>query len=232
MRRRAFTLVELLVVVSIIALLIAILLPSLKRAREVAKATACMSNLRSLGLAVQQYATANGGHLITAGLAHGGSVDEQAAWINTLQADYGNKLVARCPADQSEYWTVPVPNTTQLRRASYASNYYTVKKIGNRGPYDRLDLFQRPSGTILMVELVETGEYAASDHVHAETWWADPRRLAGQELNLERHLRKSNYSFIDSHVEPLMFEETYKLDPHGGFPPKFLRNKYDPVIGR
>jgi prepilin-type N-terminal cleavage/methylation domain-containing protein/prepilin-type processing-associated H-X9-DG protein len=60
---RAFTLIELLVVVAIIAILIAILLPSLGRAKENAKKAACGANLRSLGQAAAVYASEWEGNL-------------------------------------------------------------------------------------------------------------------------------------------------------------------------
>ena len=55
MNRRAFSLIELLVVISIIGLLAALLLPALKQGRESARAAACASNLRQIGMATQMY---------------------------------------------------------------------------------------------------------------------------------------------------------------------------------
>src|ERR1700730_10583436 len=66
LRRRGFTLVELLVVIGIIALLVSILLPAINKAREQARRVKCLSNQKQLVLAWISYANENKGHLVSA----------------------------------------------------------------------------------------------------------------------------------------------------------------------
>ena len=64
--KKAFTLVELLVVISIIALLMAILIPALSRAKELAKRVVCANNMKQLGYAWIMYAENNDNFLVSA----------------------------------------------------------------------------------------------------------------------------------------------------------------------
>ena len=99
----AFTLVELLVVLAIIAILAALLLPVLGRAKEEARATVCLGNLHQIGLALQIYVQENNNKMP---VMRDAPTDPVAAATNTfpiinhvLLAQLGNPNVLRCPSD-------------------------------------------------------------------------------------------------------------------------------------
>ena len=137
-RRRAFTLVELLVVIGIIALLVAILLPSLNRARESAKTMQCLSNLRQLGVAGLMYANQHKGFVVLndygslTGQRDSGGVMIDETWFTLFVTqkliDYpyttdtaappGGSTVLRCPSGLEEfasntYWDKSKPDHRQ-----------------------------------------------------------------------------------------------------------------------
>lgn len=238
---RGFTLIEVLVVVAIIALLVAVLLPSLVRARSQGRATGCLSNLRSLGMAVQMYAMNNQGLLVDFGLSHGGSVEESATWLVSLRrelqggarsSDLGE--VARCPADRSPYWLQPHPVTKQVRRTSYGVNDYLAGRVDGFESFRRLDRVRRPATTIIFVELNETTDYATSDHVHPPNWAIQEREAARLEMELDRHLEKANYAYADGHAAPQRFEQTFSKKSARRDGKRFIiewsHNQYDPQV--
>lgn len=85
--RHGFTLVELLVVISIIALLIALLLPALSAAREMGRSTQCLSNLRQMGVSTEAYVTDYNGMMYA---YHDGHVNPDGLTIwTTIMRDEG-----------------------------------------------------------------------------------------------------------------------------------------------
>ncbi len=92
--RRAFTLIELLVVIAIIAILAAMLLPTLSRAKEAGRRIACLNNLKELSLAARMYVDDNNGAFPSRN-----SVDR---WPDHFYNNYGkNVKLLVCPTDAS-----------------------------------------------------------------------------------------------------------------------------------
>jgi prepilin-type N-terminal cleavage/methylation domain-containing protein/prepilin-type processing-associated H-X9-DG protein len=99
----AFSLIELLIVIAIIGILAALSLPVINRAEEEGRATACISNLHQLGVALELYVDANNNILP---VMRDAPTDTNALATNTfptvnlvLNSELGNTNVLRCPSD-------------------------------------------------------------------------------------------------------------------------------------
>lgn len=164
-RRRGFTLIELLVVIAIIALLLSILLPSLQKAKDSAKAVVCLANLKQQGYALTLYAENNEGWLPQAyddayGLGFGKvirpylAIDESDTVINPLS---GGSKYMRCPNQKMEYGY-----------SSYGLNYInvfsTIGTWGNDALNRSLRLQKVPKTTFMTSD-------ANNDSVLSPTRW-------------------------------------------------------------
>ena len=108
-RRKAFTLVELLVVIGILAVLIAILLPALSGAKRVAQRVACAAQMRQVGQALHIYANDHKGFLPLPALTYQARPEDWVHWQagrDLNQSPMAKYLardfkILRCPADTS-----------------------------------------------------------------------------------------------------------------------------------
>src|SRR5881409_6940 len=96
-RRRAFTLIELLVVIAIIAILAAILFPVFAQAREKARQTACLSNMKQIGIGLIMYASDYDSQYPPSQLGTNGAPN-LVSWPQIMQPYIKNEQVFVCPS--------------------------------------------------------------------------------------------------------------------------------------
>ncbi|MCE2883340.1 MAG: prepilin-type N-terminal cleavage/methylation domain-containing protein [Planctomycetaceae bacterium] len=245
-RRRAFTLVELLVVVAILAIVIALAFPALALLNQSGRTANCVANLRSLQLASLAYAQDHAGWLIDARLPHGahdqGSTE---SFVEVLsRKNYCDTSLIRSPLDTSPHWAVeqggeglPVPGTNgALRRTSYGLNNHLAREFSPWAAIDpslatdRLSKVAHHAATVQLVLMAETGAFAAADHPHVEGWGSAPQSatIAASEVAVAAVSggrpspeARTNWSFLDGHVETLPFGSVY-IDAE--------RNRLDPAV--
>jgi len=114
-RKLAFTLVEVLVVVAIIGVLIALLLPALTRTKETGRSAVCLNNLHQIGIGLQLYVQDNQNHLpVMYDMPTNGAAAPGHTINQVLLPFLGTPAVFRCPSDNH--------NLYELTGSSYAWN--------------------------------------------------------------------------------------------------------------
>ncbi|MCX7599849.1 MAG: DUF1559 domain-containing protein [Armatimonadetes bacterium] len=190
--RVGFTLIELLVVIAIIAILAAILFPVFARAREKARQTSCLSNVKQIALAMMMYAQDYDECYMV--VDHVIGYD----WWMPLQAYVKNSQIFRCPSRQANPATEP------------ATDYLLNGLFAHGSP---MAMFDRPADQIVIAER-ERGAPATCYHPWPDdhTSWDDLFAYSefADLIAKQPHNDGDNYGFADGHAKWLRWEATIR----------------------
>jgi len=228
--KRGFTLIELLVVIAIIAILAALLLPALARAKSQAWKIACLNNLKQLQVCWHSYAGDNSDLLVpnnsVMGVTtngSGGAIVTNASWClaeptednvrNGMLFDYNRSLgIYHCAADRSTLTDPRGSTAGTLRARSYnmcqSVNGYPEYNwfIGNYIPYFKKLTSIREPGVGNCIVFVDEHEYTLLDAQYGmPTDYYNGARV-WWDMPSNRHNQGANLSFADGHAEHWRWE--------------------------
>ena len=220
--KSGFTLIELLVVIAIIAILAAILFPVFAQAREKARQTSCMSNMRQTGLAVNMYLQDWDEHTCKThhDLGAGETIADLYTWYQPLQPYIKNGSIFRCPSMNDTPTVFPTGITLanwNTYRTDYLINGFFSHGIGIAAissPAEQIMIAERHSG----IAFFDYHPWASAPDNNWERGFLDG---SGYKIgdpssdtqlldptNIGRHSQGSNYDFADGHVKWLRFAAT------------------------